>query len=142
LEEAERVTKPGGRMIFIEPYVSIVSYPMYKFFHPERVTLPFGFNLDKRWVSHMASDGDQSVAQRLFCTRSGRKYIRDRFGKQLKVEVDFLSPTAFYLTGGLNNPIKMPIQIIKLFIKLDEMVPRPLRRLISSRMLVRIEKLT
>ena len=141
LEEAERVTKPGGSMIFIEPYVSLVSYPIYKFFHPERVTLPFGFDSKKHWVSQVASDGDQSVAQRLFCTRSGRKYITGRFGEQLKVEVDFLSPTAFYLTGGLNNPTNMPAKIIELFIKLDERVPRALRRLTASRMLVRIEKL-
>jgi SAM-dependent methyltransferase len=138
LDEVIRITKPGGQLIFIEPYVSILSYPVYKIFHPERVTVPFRFDQNKSWVSEAASDGDQGVAQRLFCTKSGRKYIQDSYGDALKVEVDYLSPFAFYLTGGLNRPLRLSSSFVTRFMQLDNLLPRTFRKFTASRMVVRI----
>lgn len=138
LDEAIRVTKSGGELVFIEPYVSILSYPVYRFFHPERVTIPFSFDHNKSWVTESPSDGDQGVAQRLFCTRSGKNFIQTTYKDRLEVEVDYLSPFAFYLTGGLNRPLGLPSRVVAGVIKLDALLPRTLRKLIASRMIVRI----
>lgn len=139
LDEAVRVTKPGGQLIFIEPYVSILSYPVYRLFHPERATIPFRFDSKKSWVTESASDGDQSVAQRLFCTKSGKKHIQDSYGNTIKIEVDYLSPLAFYLTGGLNRPLGTPSSFIEKLIYLEANLPRTLRKLLASRMIVRVQ---
>jgi SAM-dependent methyltransferase len=39
LEEAARVLEPGGRIVFCEPAITPLSYPFYRFFHPEPVRL-------------------------------------------------------------------------------------------------------
>lgn len=139
LDETLRVTKKGGELIFIEPYVSLLSYPVYKLFHPERVTVPLDFDQDKSWVSESAYDGDQGVAQRLFCTKSGRNYLRECYGSAIFIEVEYLSPIAFYLTGGLNRPLKMPPQIVKTLIQLDAALPRLIRKYTASRMIIRVK---
>jgi len=36
LAEAVRTLRPGGRVVMCEPYVSPVSYPVYRFIHEER----------------------------------------------------------------------------------------------------------
>jgi SAM-dependent methyltransferase len=136
LNESMRVTKPGGVLVFIEPYVSITSYPVYKIFHPERVTIPSGFDPNKTWVSDSASDGDQSVGQRIFCTKSGKEFLVSHFKKKVSIEVDYLSPIAFYLTRGLNNPSTVPAWLIKAFVKIDSTIPRCIRKLTASRMIV------
>jgi SAM-dependent methyltransferase len=136
LNETIRVTKPGGVLVFIEPYVSIISYPVYKIFHPERVTVPNGFDPNKTWVSDSASDGDQSVSQRIFCTKSGKEFLVSKFEKKVSIEVDYLSPIAFYLTRGLNNPSTLPAWLIKAFVKVDSLIPRFIRKFTASRMIV------
>ena len=136
LKETMRVTKAGGVLVFIEPYVSIASYPVYKFFHPERVTIPNGFDPNRTWVSDSASDGDQSVGQRIFCTKSGKEYLFSHFEKKTSIEVDYLSPIAFYLTRGLNNPSTLPACIIKAFITVDSLIPRFIRKFTASRMII------
>ena len=138
LEEVIRVTKKSGDIVFVEPYVSIFSYPVYRFFHPERVTIPIGFDRNMSWVSESASDGDQGVAQRLFCTKSGRKFIQDFYGTSIILEVDYLSPFAFYLTGGLNKPFKISSRIVNLFMKIDSVLPRAFRKFTAARMIIRI----
>jgi SAM-dependent methyltransferase len=38
-DEAARVLAPGGRIVMCEPYVSPVSWPVYKFLHEEPLDL-------------------------------------------------------------------------------------------------------
>ena len=38
-DEAVRVLAPGGRIVMCEPYISPVSYPVYKFLHEEPLDL-------------------------------------------------------------------------------------------------------
>lgn len=60
--EGARVLRPGGRLAFVEPWVSPFSYPIYRFLHQEGCTLgldpwrPFGESLDKQ-----AFEGDAAV---------------------------------------------------------------------------------
>jgi SAM-dependent methyltransferase len=140
LIESLRVTNYGGILVFVEPYVSIISYFVYKIFHPERVTIPTGFNPTKTWVSSSPSDGDQSVAQRIFCSKSGKNFVKAQFGDAISVHIDYLSPTAFYLTRGLNNPSNLPAWLISAFIKIDQKTPRLIRKATSSRMIIVIQK--
>jgi SAM-dependent methyltransferase len=67
-EEAARVLRPGGRAAFMEPWVTALSYPVYRFFHQEGCTLgldpwnPFGLSPG---ASKDAFDGDAAVVWRL-----------------------------------------------------------------------------
>src|SRR5262249_40564392 len=48
MKEAERVLKPGGRLVMIEPWITPFSYVLYRYFHHEdcslsiNIELPFG----------------------------------------------------------------------------------------------------
>jgi SAM-dependent methyltransferase len=35
--EAQRVLKPAGRIVLLDPAITVLSYPFFKFFHPEPV---------------------------------------------------------------------------------------------------------
>jgi hypothetical protein len=62
------VLRPGGRAVFVEPWVTVLSYPVYRFFHQEGCTLgldpwnPFGL---APGASKDAFDGDAAVVGRL-----------------------------------------------------------------------------
>ncbi len=67
-EEAGRVLRPGGRAVFVEPWVTPLSYPIYRFFHQEGCTLgldpwnPFAL---APGAPKEAFDGDAAVVWRL-----------------------------------------------------------------------------
>ncbi len=67
-EEAGRVLRPGGRAAFVEPWVTPLSYLVYRFFHQEGCTLgldpwnPFAL---APGASKDAFDGDAAVVWRL-----------------------------------------------------------------------------
>jgi SAM-dependent methyltransferase len=67
-EEAGRVLRPGGRAVFVEPWVTPLSYPIYRFFHQEGCTLgldpwnPFALAPGAR---KEAFEGDAAVVWRL-----------------------------------------------------------------------------
>lgn len=141
ISEALRVTAVGGKLVFVEPYVSLLSYPIYKFFHEEKATIPRSFNPDYKWVTDAPSDGDQSVAQRLFCSSTGKKYLRGTYGSSIVFKVDFLNPFSFYLTGGLNHPTSLNPAVIGKIVMLESALPRRARALLGSRMILIITKL-
>lgn len=67
-EEAARVLRPGGRVVFVEPWVTLLSYPVYRFLHEEGCRLgldpwnPFALGPG---ASKDAFDGDGAVVWRL-----------------------------------------------------------------------------
>ena len=68
-KEAERILKRKGRIIIVEPYISPVSYFVYKYFHPEKVDTscdPLG---EKQISSQEPFDSNQAVATILFFKR-------------------------------------------------------------------------
>jgi SAM-dependent methyltransferase len=60
--EAARVTVPGGRLVLIEPWISPLSYPVYRLAHEEGCTL--GIDPWRPFASGSSKDafeGDQAV---------------------------------------------------------------------------------
>ncbi len=65
LSEAERVLKPGGRLVLIEPWITPFSYLLYRFFHQEDCR--FDTDLYQPWQGRKsAMDGNQAIPFRFF----------------------------------------------------------------------------
>jgi ubiquinone/menaquinone biosynthesis C-methylase UbiE len=139
ISEMLRVVKPGGKVIFIEPYVSIFSYPIYKLFHPELTTL----RLHKEYFlrnQKAASEGNQVVCQTIFRHKSFRHEIIKAMDQGSKVEIYYRDILAFFLTGGITNPLPTSPRILKLVLGLEKRFPQIAFKLLGSRMVVVITK--
>jgi len=134
-----RVVRPGGRIIIIEPYVSYLSFFIYKFFHNEKTTWNYKIPDNCEHISSTASDGEQSTLQSLLSNQNLIFYLESRFKKQITFKRSFFSPVSFFATGGLTSPLPTPRIVIKFFIRLEVLIPRRVLKLIAARQMLLIE---
>jgi glycosyltransferase involved in cell wall biosynthesis len=138
LDECIRVTKPGGVIILIEPYVSYLSYPVYKIFHFEQTTWSYKFKLSED-VKKAPENGDQGISKALTRILKKSKYREE----DLKIsgwKASLLTPFSFFLTGGTSSPINIPVGVIKLFIEFEKFLPKFILKLIAARICIVIYK--
>ena len=139
--ECLRVIEPKGKLIFIEPYVSLFSYPVYRIFHTERTSLFKRIDPLKPAIGSNPEDGDQRICQSIFLSRSGKQNLRTVTSDKIKIKIAFLHPFSFFLTGGLSKPLGTPSKVIKVVQRLEAKLPNWFLRLTASRMVVIVEKL-
>jgi SAM-dependent methyltransferase len=140
IAEAIRTTSPKGKVVLVEPYVSLASYLVYKIFHSEKTSLFIKFSPEKPIVSTLASDGDQVICQRMLFSKLGRGYLKKVLPHKTEVTRKFISPISFFLTGGINRPIRLNPNIIKGVLAIEAKLPQAVLRLIASRQIVIISK--
>jgi len=138
--EAERVLRPKGRIIMIEPYVSWASFFIYRFFHAEGMKWhvdPFVFEPADGFKDPFL--GNQAVPTLLFEKYSKRfcqTFTHLKIIKQLKT--DFL---IYPLSGGFHNPSLCPAGIYDWLEDVERLL-YPLRSFLAFRIFVVIEKKT
>lgn len=139
ISEMLRVIKPGGKVIFIEPYVSILSYPIYKLFHAELTTI----RLHKAYFlrnQKVASEGNQVVCQAIFKHKTFRHEIISAIHNSSEVEIQYRDILAFFMTGGINNPLPTNPKFLKKVLGLEKRFPQIISKWLGSRMVVVISK--
>lgn len=137
LIEMIRVCAPDNQIVLIEPYVSILSFPVYRMFHTEKTswkTLKFDF--DRPMVGDEPNEGDQCIAQSIFLNHSKCHELKILSSKVITLEIQYLSPLAFFATGGLTKPIKGLSFLISPLIKFEKRMPQFLLKHLGSRMCV------
>ncbi len=99
--EAERALRPGGRVLVMDPYVSPLSWPVYRFLHPEGLR-PVGDPLDESSAlsSDTPFDSSQGVATALFWKRAAQ--FARRFPALRVVRRERLALWSYPLTGGFS----------------------------------------
>ncbi|MCL5090592.1 MAG: class I SAM-dependent methyltransferase [Patescibacteria group bacterium] len=134
LKEATRTLKKGGRIIISDPYISFLSYPLWKYLHPEGCDLSqVGFNSE----SNPLLDANSGSATLMFY--KNRNIIEKKF-PSLKIK-KVIPHTIFHywIAGGYNLPQLLPDKGIGL-IHILEKIFSPFKSFLASFLYVIIEK--
>jgi SAM-dependent methyltransferase len=137
-DEALRVLRPGGRVIIMDPYISVCSWPVYHFLHPE----PVDFDQDPLALSPMQPgrkpfDANQAVSTILF-ERSSQRF-HELYPSLKKLRHHRLAFFAYPLSGGFEHPSLMPTWMIRPILTLERLMGA-LSRYLAFRILIVLEK--
>ncbi len=141
VDELIRVTNERGKIVIVEPFVSALSVFAYKLFHPEKTSIFLKFSIQEPMVGQKSADGDQIICQKLFFSKSGKNYLRATHKENLRITRHLISPFSFFLTGGVNRPLRISPKIVRMTIKLENKIPTSVMRCIAARQIVVIEKI-
>ena len=118
--EAARVLRPGGRLAVIEPWVTPMSYPIYRWLHPERCEEPADaahpFAHAGAGDAKDAFDGNAAILPALVRRTSGETW---RAAGLEPPAVRLLNSFAYLLTLGFRGPSLLPAPLAPAMIRLD-----------------------
>jgi SAM-dependent methyltransferase len=137
--EANRVLKPGGRVIMVEPGITPISKLLYKMGHEEPVEMnwnmiePCELDPDKD-----PYDSNQAIPTILF-KKSPHLFLSLVDGFRLNSS-DWLSLFAYPLSGGFKSWSLLPLKWVKIVLKIEEKLLPFLGNLMAFRLMVVLEK--
>lgn len=139
-EEAARVLAPGGRIVLCEPYISPVSYPVYKFLHEE----PLNMAADPLAIydgngARDPFDSNQGIPTLLFARRP--EAFAAAFPSLSVRSVSYMSGFSLPASGGFSHGPFLPFGLWSLWHKLDTSLPSAVMRWLAFRMLIVVERI-
>jgi len=156
-EEATRVLASGGRVVLCEPYVSPLSYPVYRWLHEESLAMPVDPFAEVvqaapgRRQSHGASappapgardpfDSNQAVPTLMFGRAVGRATFARRFPALELRAVDRFAGLAYPSSGGFGRAPLLPFPLWDALAALEARLPAAAFHAIGFRMLAVVQK--
>ncbi len=137
--EAARVLKPGGRIVMIEPAITPLSAPVYRWFHPEPVDMTANpLTDDEPNPARDPYDANQAIPTLLFRRASGR--FNRTFPGLTSREVRFLSLLAYPLSGGFRSWSLIPAIAVGPLLALESLLGPVLGPMMGFRFFVVIER--
>jgi SAM-dependent methyltransferase len=136
--EATRALAAGGRIILCEPYVSPLSYPIYRWFHEE----PLDLRVDPL-ATHGADDRDpfdsnQAIPTLMF--GRGRPTFEAAFPALRIMSVEQLAGPSYPASGGFSRGPLLPGPLWSALHRVERWLPAAVIRQLAFRMLVVLEK--
>ena len=137
--EAQRTLKKKGRIVLMEPYISWVSFFIYRFLHPEDLIWnidPFKKGYSGKNKNHL--HGNQALPTLMF-ERDKNLFAKKFPGfKIIKIEkTDFI---IYPLSGGFHHPGLCPLFLYQTLEHLERLF-NPLKSFLAFRMFVILEKI-
>lgn len=140
--EAVRVLADGGRVVMCEPYISPLSYPVYRWFHPE----PLILNVDPLAEQVEGPEGkdpfdsNQALPTLLFTRKTRLAEFQQRFPTLVVRSVERLAGLSFPASGGfdIRRP-RLPFALWRILNAAEKRLPAWAYHLIGFRMLVTLE---
>ena len=136
-EESRYILKKGGRIIMVEPAITLFSGFFYKNFHSEPVNL----NVDvfkNKLSTDDPYDSNQAIPTLLFKdVKNFEKNIKD-FRIITKKEFSLLT---YPLSGGFRNWSLLPVFLYPSVFKLESYLEKILSQIMGFRLLVVLEKI-
>ena len=141
LKEAIRVLDSGQQcsIIFVEPYVSLFSFLIYRVFHAERTSWLLSISDLEQATSFEASDGDQCVAKSIYTHWEQVKSNNVEF-RDIRLVASLMHPLSFFATGGVNRPLPIPAFLVGIVMKIESNLPNWILRLTASRIILKMER--
>jgi SAM-dependent methyltransferase len=129
--ECARVLRGSGRLALVEPWVSVFSYVIYRFFHQESCSFsdpwqPFAETGD---TTKAAFDGNAALLRMLVRRADGREWPALGFAAP---RVSLVNALAYALTLGFRRPSLLPASAAPAAIRVDRWL-RPLAPLLALR---------
>lgn len=140
-QEAERILRPGGRIVMIEPGITPLSFVMFKLFHPEPVEMgqdPLGLSTAEE--SRDPFESNQAIPTLLFKRRRHLKRFRSMFPMLRVLDVRWLSLLAYPLSGGFRAWSLLPQWLAKPLLRLEERLMSVLGPVAAFRVQVTLER--
>jgi SAM-dependent methyltransferase len=136
--EADRILRHGGNLVLIEPAITPISYIFYKYFHPESIDLSSNPLAQDALSSDSPYDSNQAIPT-LLMTRYKKDFLH--FYPRFTIrKIEWLSFFAYPLSGGIRSWSLINEFWAAKIIKIENLFPSRLARLLAFRMLIVIER--
>lgn len=139
ISESQRILRPGGRLLMVEPAITPVSWVFYNYFHDEPVDLgadPLIEGPPER--ERDPYDANQAIATLLFDRR--RAAFEAAF-PDIRVKTrQWFSLFAYPLTGGFRRWSLIPAALVGPLLRLEAVLAPALGRLMGFRLLLVLER--
>ena len=135
--EVERVLRPEGRAVMMEPYVSWLSFPVYRFMHQEGMEWNIDPFLDQSLKRKEPFEGNQALPTVIFRNQGER--FTEAFPRLKIILQESMDIFLYPLSGGFHNPSFCPLFLWRPLESLERLL-RSLSRFLAFRLFVVIEK--
>jgi SAM-dependent methyltransferase len=139
LHEAARVLCPGGRLVMVEPAVTLGSWPFYKFLHPEPLRLGDDAFADGPRDPHRDPYESNQAIPALLLERG-----RDRLAAAVPAlrlrEVRRFAWLVYPLSGGFRRWSLVPQRVLPLMLRIDRGLEWPMAALAGFRLIAVMER--
>ena len=136
--EAERVLRPKGRIVMMEPYISWSSFLVYRFLHFEGMNWSIDpFESDSIEKSKDPFHGNQAIPTLLF-ERDRDRFVR-HFPRLKIVKEERMDFIIYPMSGGFHNVSLCPVGFWKA-LSYFETLMNPLGHYLAFRLFVTVEK--
>lgn len=132
--EARRVLKKGGKVIMVEPYVSYLSYPVWRFLHYESCNLK-SLTIDSNETARI----DANIAIPTILFRKKRKQFEKNYADLQIIYENYHTVFHFFASGGYTYPSLIPQILLPNLVKIENKL-QPLGKWFGSFMTVIIQK--
>jgi SAM-dependent methyltransferase len=140
-KEAARVLRPGGRLAMIEPGITPISWPFYKFLHQEPVDMSVDPIADQ--PAEVAADpflSNQGIPTLLFARRRHRVRFEACCADFELIERKSFSLFAYPLSGGFKRWFLLPVSAVKPLLSLENALNPLLGSLCGFRIFIVLER--
>lgn len=137
LGEAQRVLRPGGRVVLLEPYGSPVAAASWRFLHHEDYDGGADPLSEQGHSSDRPLDANVALPTLLFFRNADR--LSDAFPKLPVVHRERLAMLAYPLSGGFGRRALVPDPVGRALMRLEKAM-RPLAPLLAFRCLIVMER--